>query len=277
MHIHTLGVPREKAGSMTKTYTLTEVATALEADPKTLREWIKREGWDISNQTSKYDKRVNWLTEEQVSTLAKAHERLWPPRPKSAAQAEAQATGLTGAVGILRQHVEELRADHVSVAQWKQTVIDLYKRLESAESKYGELLVKHGDLLLRVGELEKLQARKPGRATRAGDQGDDQGEAVELEPGLVSAAAFAQAHGVNPATAKSAWQSGRVPTIRGEWRVAGVRGNILIALPARIAPTAQPRATTSQPPRSRLLREQGARSSFPWENTGQAARGTARV
>lgn len=160
---------------MAKTYTLTEAADQLEADVKTLRRWIELEKWDLSKQTNKYDQRTKWLTEEQISQLAKLHDRAWPPRPKSAKDLEREATGLTGAVGLLRSKVAVLEEDHVSAAQWRETVTDLYKRLESVENKYGELLIKHGDVLLKVQELE--QAKRPGRKPKA--QGEAQAQAED--------------------------------------------------------------------------------------------------
>jgi hypothetical protein len=159
---------------MSKTYTLTEVATALEADSKTLREWIKREGWNLTdkgekplNQTSKYDKRIFYLTEEQVQTLAKAHERQWPPRPKSAAQAEAQATGITGAVSLLREHVDALREDHIGTAQFSTTVKLLQDQIDELERKQAALLQQNTAILLQLAELQQTAPKKPGRKPKS--------------------------------------------------------------------------------------------------------------
>jgi hypothetical protein len=169
---------------MSKTYTLTEVAEALEADAKTLRRWIDLENWDLAEkgpqhpnglgQISKYDKRIFWLTEEQVSLLAKAHSRAWPPRPKTREQAEAQATGVVGAVSLLREQVDTLREDHIGTAQFSNTVKLLEERLQKLEHEYHELFIKHTDLLLAVHELQ--QAKKPGRKPKQPGEAQAQAE-----------------------------------------------------------------------------------------------------
>jgi hypothetical protein len=155
-----------------KTYTLTEIAELLETDPKTLRRWVALENYDLSKQGSKYDSRIKWLSEEQAAQIAKAHAKLWPPRPKPA-QAQAEATGLTGAVSLLREQVGELREDHVSEAQWRETVRDLYEQLGSTWE-----IIKHMQVELKdLRDWRKEQESKPkaGRKPKAGQS--DQGEA----------------------------------------------------------------------------------------------------
>jgi hypothetical protein len=58
---------------MPKRYTLTECYDLLEVDPKTFRGWLQKAGMEA--QVSKADPRVKYLTEEQVRSLAGAHER----------------------------------------------------------------------------------------------------------------------------------------------------------------------------------------------------------
>ncbi len=218
---------------MAKTYTLTEVADILEVDPKSLRRWIEIEKWNLDAQTTPYDKRVKFLTADQVEKLAKAHERAWPPKPRAAVTQAQAEQGLPGAVKLLEGRVSGLEASQLDPSAIKAHMADQENRLAELERKYSTTLQQLTDALLAIKELQDSKPR-PGRKARTGDdQGDDQGEATELEPGLVSAAAFAQAHGVNVGTAKSAWQSGRVPTVKGSWRVPGVRGPIQIALDAQ--------------------------------------------
>src|SRR5712692_9850414 len=58
---------------MPKRYTLTECYDLLDVDPKTFRGWVQKAG--VEPQISKADPRVKYLTEEQVRSLAGAHER----------------------------------------------------------------------------------------------------------------------------------------------------------------------------------------------------------
>jgi len=76
-------------------------------------------------------------------------------------------------------------------------------------------------------------ARRQRSASQAGESGEaaDHAGPPELPPDLVGAAEFAEAHGINVGTAKSAYQSGRIPTRRGKWRGPG-RNPITVALDA---------------------------------------------
>ena len=156
---------------MPKTYTLTEVGETLEADPKTLRRWIEIEKWDLEKQTTPYDKRVKYLTEDQVKHLATVHFRQWPPKAKPV-QEQAQAQGIPGKLAILEgrvKHLESAAADYATI----DAVSELYQRFQKLEHDYSELLNKHTDLLLAVHEL---QSKKPGRKPKQGEvpaQGED--------------------------------------------------------------------------------------------------------
>jgi hypothetical protein len=174
-----------------KTYTLTEVAELLEADVKTLRRWIELEAFDLEKQTSKYDKRIKWLSEDQTAQLAKAHGKLWPPRPKSPAQGT-EAHGLTGAVNLLKERVDTLREDHVGHTMFNKTIQALEERIAKLEQAYTAQLQITTDALVALKELQDWkQAQeskgKPGRKPKspavgtpeyqaglaAVDQGDD--------------------------------------------------------------------------------------------------------
>jgi hypothetical protein len=58
---------------MTKTFTFTDCCTLLDVDPKTLRQWLKRDG--IEPQVSAIDSRIKFLTGEQVHHIATIHRR----------------------------------------------------------------------------------------------------------------------------------------------------------------------------------------------------------
>jgi hypothetical protein len=66
---------------MTRTLTLTECYEVLDVDPKTFRQWIKREG--IEPDGSDTDSRSKCLTMEQVQYIATVHGRNLKPLPAS--------------------------------------------------------------------------------------------------------------------------------------------------------------------------------------------------
>jgi len=156
---------------MAKTYTLTEVAEALEADAKSLRRWIEIEKWDLEKQTTQYDKRIKYLTEDQVKHLATVHVRQWPPKAKPAG--ETPQAGLAGKVSILEDRLSTLENLYPDLAHM-DVVNALLQSIQKLEHNYTELFNKHTDLLLAVHELQqKKPGRKPKQAGEAQAQGED--------------------------------------------------------------------------------------------------------
>ena len=154
-----------------KQYTLTEAAEALTTDLKSLKRWIDLEEWDIEKQVTKYDKRVKYLTEEQVKNLANVHQRMWPPRVKTPEEL-AESAGLAGAVNILREHVDDLKANHVGTTLFSTTEARLEARIDDLERKYATTLEQLTEALLAIKELQDWKAAqesrpKPGRKPKA--------------------------------------------------------------------------------------------------------------
>jgi uncharacterized phage infection (PIP) family protein YhgE len=88
---------------MSRRYTLEECYTMLDVHPKTFRQWLKDD--NITTKASKADKRIKFLTEEQVKQLAELHDKPWPP-PVSQ---EAEVIPVT-AYKLLIEQVEQLNA-----------------------------------------------------------------------------------------------------------------------------------------------------------------------
>jgi uncharacterized protein YjcR len=156
-----------------KTYTLTEAAEALGADMKTLRRWVEIEKWDLTKQTTKYDERVKYLSEEQVMHLAKMHTRMWPPRQKPAGD----QPGAPGKLHILEEKVAALEENHIDGEKLDDWMQDAARRIQELESKYTRLLVQNSDLILALKELQDWKASqeskpKPGRKPKAQGEGE---------------------------------------------------------------------------------------------------------
>ncbi len=169
---------------MAKTYPLAELANLLRTDPKTLRRWIEREGWDMTVerdaqgdilrtgkdvQVSNYDRRIKVVTEAQAAQLAKAHDRVWPPMPRTdTGQGKDKAVGLPGVVGKLRDDVDKLERDHVTreeydylmdkLTTWATTTADLVKRVIELEHQLAEAQPRP-----KAGRKPKAQG-EPGEA-----------------------------------------------------------------------------------------------------------------
>lgn len=221
---------------MAQTYTLTEVANLLTVDPKSLRRWIEIEQYDLSNQTTPYDKRIKYLTEDQVAHLAKAHDRLWPRPPSQETPERDTTAGLAGAVKLLRAQVDAMINYPAQTIQLQRTIEQIEQQVSDLDAKYSRqmeqltnALIAISDLTTRIQEFEQTKPASRSRS-RSVEPASEQ-DITELEPGLVGAADFAELHGVNVGTAKSAWQSGRIPTRRGKWHGTG-RNPITVALDA---------------------------------------------
>jgi DNA repair exonuclease SbcCD ATPase subunit len=88
---------------MSRRYTLEECYTMLDVHPKTFRQWLKDD--NITTKASKADKRIKFLTEEQVKQLAELHDKPWPPTVSQ----EAEVIPVT-AYKLLIEQVEQLNA-----------------------------------------------------------------------------------------------------------------------------------------------------------------------
>lgn len=60
---------------MSRTYTFNQCYELLNVDPKTFRGWLQEAGIDPDHQVSRADRRVRFLTQEQLDVLAEAHGR----------------------------------------------------------------------------------------------------------------------------------------------------------------------------------------------------------
>lgn len=93
---------------MSRRYTIEECYTMLDVHPKTFRQWLKDD--NISTKASKADKRIKFLTEEQVKQLAESHDKPWPPTVSQ----ETEVIPVT-AYKLLVEQVEQLNAAQVTL------------------------------------------------------------------------------------------------------------------------------------------------------------------
>lgn len=152
-----------KADIMAKTYTLTEVAELLDVDPKSLRRWIELEKWDLSEQTTKYDKRIKYLTEDQIKELAKLHERSWPPMPRPAGEQSQVEQGIPGAVKLLKDRVGKLEGNQLDPSATEIRLLSLEHELANIKHQYLDMLGRQTNLMLTVKELLDWKATQESK------------------------------------------------------------------------------------------------------------------
>ncbi len=194
---------------MPKTYTLTEASEALEADSKTLRRWIDIEKWNLDAQTTVYDKRIKYLTEDQVKKLAGLHERSWPPKPRPTEQT---GQGTPGAVKLLAERVEALE-HHVNqmgnqAAEYSRLLADVTlrnDRLERLAAEQSALITGQAE---QIAELQR-PAKKPRAAAATANE--------PLPDGLVDWRTFTNRHAVRQNDVRQAITNGSLKVMKGRW------------------------------------------------------------
>jgi len=125
------------------------------------------------------------------------------------------------------EHQAQVHAEQIS-ALLEQTahLANLLEQIQADTSKAGR------GRKPRTAATEEVSAVTTGTLAPGTITGGQlPGAPEEMPSELVGAAEFAEAHGINVGTAKSAYQSGRVPTLRGRWR-GPTRQPITVALDA---------------------------------------------
>jgi hypothetical protein len=122
---------------MTRTLTLTECYEVLDVDPKTFRQWIKREG--IEPDVSATDSRIKCLTMEQVQHIATVHGRVLKPLPAERARA------LQGTTLSLAERIEDTKTDVLLVGTrveelQKHLLCDVTPSLGMAKAQIGSFI-----------------------------------------------------------------------------------------------------------------------------------------
>ncbi len=64
---------------MSRTFNFRQSRELLRVDPKTFQKWLQKAGIDPAKQVNLADSRERYLTEEQLTLLAKQHGRTLPP------------------------------------------------------------------------------------------------------------------------------------------------------------------------------------------------------
>jgi chromosome segregation ATPase len=150
---------------MSKRYTLEECHTALDVHPKTFKRWLKDD--HITTETSKADKRIKFLTEEQVKRLAELHDKPWPPMTSQEAEVIPVAAykllieQVTRAERQIEQiHAEQvtLQAGMVELRNQQETTASLVTAIQQEQARSAEAvqytaqtLREHGD---QIGSLK---------------------------------------------------------------------------------------------------------------------------
>lgn len=124
-----------------RTYTFNECYELLHVDPKTFRGWLKEANIDPNHQVSRADRRIRFLTQEQIDQLAVDHGRLL-----HAPSSNADEVVSPGAFKLLLDRVqrteEEIARQEQQIEETTQHLEDRVKKLEEGLQEYRSSLDK---------------------------------------------------------------------------------------------------------------------------------------
>ena len=173
-----------------QTYTFGQCVRLLDVDPKVFRRWIKEDlGLQVSDQVSRADGRVRYLTREQLEQLAGLHEITLP----TDGEQEKQGHISPGAYKLLADRLKAvenaLRASELTVSSVQKETDQLLARLMQVEQQMGsmaqwttsleQLPTSMAQIEIRLAHLEQTQEQPDPRLTELEAQHQQQIAKVE--------------------------------------------------------------------------------------------------
>ena len=129
-----------------KTYTFNECYELLHVDPKTFRGWLKEANIDPNHQVSRADRRIRFLTQEQIDQLAVDHGRLL-----RAPSSNADEVVSPGAFKLLLDRVQRTEEE---IARQEQQIEEAIEHTEDVVTSVQERLQEYRSTLdKRITEL----------------------------------------------------------------------------------------------------------------------------
>lgn len=132
---------------MSETYTFNQCYDLLNVDAKTFRSWLKEAGIDSDHQVSRADRRIRFLTREQLEHLAREHGRVLGNAPTQeptislatfklladrVARSEDEIARLPGMIEETRQELtQQLGQQHEEATAQYQTLSDQFAQAQA--------------------------------------------------------------------------------------------------------------------------------------------------
>jgi len=208
---------------MSRTFNFRQSRELLRVDPKTFQKWLQKAGIDPAKQVNLADSRERYLTEEQLTLLAKQHGRTLPPldsRPELPVTVTAAmlAERLVLLEQEITQHFKRLEAQGLQILQ---TIGDLQQHLANLEQTV-TLQREHKRAVQKGGssspsatapkvEHESSTTRTSTKKARKRTKGK------KLPRTLMPLHVFAREHEVSAGAADHAAQTGKITVESGKW------------------------------------------------------------
>jgi hypothetical protein len=208
---------------MGRTFNFRQSRELLHVDPKTFQKWLQKAEIDANQQVNLADSRERYLTEEQLTLLAKQHGRTLPPLNS---QPELPATvtfamlaeQLTLFEQEFTQYFKRLEAQGL---QALQIIDDLQRHLASLERTV--ILQLEQIPAVQKGESSSPSVPAPMTGHRSSPIRTDVKHARKRTKGkklphtLIPLHVFAREHGVSERAADHAAKSGKITVESGKW------------------------------------------------------------
>ncbi|MHB8597178.1 MAG: hypothetical protein ACYDER_10235 [Ktedonobacteraceae bacterium] len=159
-----------------QTYTFGQCVRLLDVDPKVFRRWIKEDlGLQVSDQVSRADGRVRYLTREQLEQLAGLHEITLPTGGEQGKQEHISPGAYKLLADRLKAVENALRASELTVSSVQEEADQLLARLMQVEQQMGsmaqwttsleQLPASTSQIEARLARLEQTQEQADPRLT----------------------------------------------------------------------------------------------------------------
>ncbi len=194
---------------MSRTFNFRQSRELLRVDPKTFQKWLQKADIDPTKQVNLADSRERYLTEEQLTLLAKQHGRTLPPLDSQPElPATMAAAMLAERLALLEQeitqHFKRLEAQGLQILQ---IIADLQQHLANLERTV-PLQREHKPAVQKGGSSSTRTPTKNAKKRTKGKK---------LPRTLIPLHVFAREHGVSEGAADHAAQTGKITVECGKW------------------------------------------------------------
>jgi hypothetical protein len=209
---------------MSRTYSFRQSRELLRVDPKTFQKWLQKAGIDPAKQVNLADTRERYLTEEQLTMLAKQHGRTLPsldrrpepPEPVTLAMLVERLDLLEQEIAL---HLDQLEAQGLEALQ---IITGLQQHLANLERIVPPLheqqpARQNGGSSSSPVAVAKIEHASPSTGTPAKKKARRGTKGKKLARPLIPLHVFAHEHGVSEGATDHAAQTGKITVKRGRW------------------------------------------------------------
>lgn len=208
---------------MNRTFNFRQSRELLRVDPKTFLKWLQKAGIDPTEQVNLADARERYLTEEQLTLLAKRHGRTLPPlESQPELPATVAAATLAERLALLEQAIaQQFQRLEAQGLQILQIMADLQQHLANVErtvplQRDQKPAVQRGGASSPSAPAPNIK-QQPSSTRSTSKNARKRTKGKKLPRTLIPLHVFAREHGVSEGAADHAAQSGKITVEHGKW------------------------------------------------------------